>query len=118
MKVFAKLAFGALAVATAAIGTAQPASAQTSFGFSFGYGGPPPRAYHDPCYRPYYARPAYCGYPVYRGRVFLGGGWYNGPFHYRDYRGHREYWHRGRWHRGDHYGPPRRGHRGRGHWRH
>jgi hypothetical protein len=110
MKPLAKLTFGALVVAAVALGAVAPASAQASFGFSFGYGGPTPRAYYDPCFRPYYARPAYCGYPLYRGRVFIGGAWYDGPFHYRSYRGHREYWHRGRWYRGDLYGPPR--HRG------
>jgi len=103
MKTFAKAMVGALAMASAAFATATPANAQASFEFRFGT---QPRAtYYDPCYRPYYARPAYCRYPRYGGSVFFGGRWNNGPFHYRDNRGYREYWYNNRWWRGD---PPGR----------
>jgi hypothetical protein len=103
MKSLAKVAFGTLILAGAAFATAQPANAATGFGFSYGYGGyggPQFSVQYDPCYRPYYARPRFCNYPLYNGRVFFGGAWHHGPFYYRDFRGGREYWHQGRWHRG------------------
>jgi len=120
MKSLAKLVFGSLVLTCAAFASAQPANAASGFGFSYGYGGyggPPISVHYNPCYRPYYARPRYCNYPRYRGRVFFGGARHRGPFHYRDYYGGRQYWHRGRRHRGydGHHGP-RRGY-GPGQWR-
>ena len=109
MRNLAKLAFGALALAALSFGAAEPANAATSFGFGFSTGPGPVR---DPCFRPYYARPAYCRYPMSHGQVFFGGAWHYGPFHYRFHRGYREYWHQGGWRRGHfHYmpPPPRRG---------
>ena len=103
MQSLAKLAFGALVLSGAAFASVQPANAATGFSFSYGYGGyggPHVSVHYNPCYRPYYARPRYCHYPLYHGRVFFGGAWNYGPFHYRDYRDGRHYWHGGRWHRG------------------
>lgn len=93
-----KAAFGALILASAALGLSACASGP---GTSYSYGvGVSSSGYSDPCYGPRYRRPNYCGQPRYSGSVFIGGSWYDGPFHYRDRRGQREYWHRGRWHRG------------------
>ena len=76
MKSLVKIAFGALILSVSALAAAQPANAASSFSFSYGYGGPPGAVHHNPCYRPYYARPRYCRYPLYRGRVFFGGAWH------------------------------------------
>jgi len=50
----------------------------------------------------------YYDQPVYDGSVFFGGGWINGPFFWRDYGGHREFWIHGGWRggqfRGGHFG--------------
>ncbi len=77
MKSLAKLTLGALVLIGAALTTAQPANAASSFSFSYGYGGgyggPHVSVHYNPCYRPYYGRPRYCHYPLYRGRVFFGG---------------------------------------------
>jgi hypothetical protein len=59
---------------------------------------------------PYYGCPDdYYDLPVYDGEVYWDGGWYNGPFFYRDYGGHRQFWVHGGWHygnsRGGHFGP-------------
>jgi hypothetical protein len=119
MKTVAKL-IAAAALLTGVAINATPAAAQTSFGFSFGYGpyygggAPyygggygygyrpyrPYRPIANPCFLAPYARPAYCGYPVYGGPIFIGGVWHNGPFHYRMNRGYREFWWRNRWYRG------------------
>ena len=107
MKFLANLAFGALTLGVAAMGAAQPANATTSFNISYGYGGPPTAVHYNPCYRPYYARPRHCRYPLYRGRVFMGDAWHHGPFRYRDYGGYRQYWHGGRWRRGSLHAGPR-----------
>jgi len=88
----AKATFGALALVVGALGLSAPAQARSDVGIHFSVG----PAYASPCYRPYYARPAFCDYPVYRGPVYFDR-WYDGPFRYRDYRGHRQYWHRGGW---------------------
>lgn len=96
MKALTKAAIGAVAMASAAIVAAPAANAAVSFGFSFGA---PVRSYASSCYRPLRFQPAYCRYPMFPGELFIGGRWYNGPFHYRVYRGHREYWMNGRWHR-------------------
>lgn len=67
-------------------------------------------AYNDYSYcDPYYGCPDdYYDLPVYDGAVFFDGGWYNGPFFWRDYGGHREFWIHGGWHggnyRGGHFG--------------
>lgn len=58
---------------------------------------------------PYYGCPDdYYDLPVYDGSVFFDGGWYNGPFFWRDFGGHREFWLHGGWHggqfRGGHFG--------------
>ena len=46
--------------------------------------------------------------PVYDGAVLFDGGWYNGPFFWRDFGGHREFWIHGGWRggqfRGGHFG--------------
>jgi hypothetical protein len=89
MKSLAKLAFGALTLGVAALAAGQPANAATSFSVSNGYGRLPAVVHYNRCYRPYYPRPRYCRYPLYRDRVFMGGAWHHGPFHYRDDGGHR-----------------------------
>ncbi len=56
MKSLAKLTFGALVLTGAALTTAQPANAASSFSFSYGYGGgyggPHVSVHYNPCYRP------------------------------------------------------------------
>ncbi len=59
---------------------------------------------------PYYGCPDdYYDLPVYDGEIYWDGGWYNGPFFYRDFGGHRQFWVHGGWHygnsRGGHFGP-------------
>ncbi|HEY0266877.1 MAG TPA: hypothetical protein VGC16_09005 [Rhizomicrobium sp.] len=66
--------------------------------------------YPDGYCDPYYGCPDdYDDLPVYDGSVYWDGGWYNGPFFYRDTGGHRQFWVHGGWHygnaRGGHYGP-------------
>ena len=77
------------------------------------YYGCPQQAYGDTyggyC-DPYYGCPDdYYDLPVYYGDVYWDGGWYDGPFFYRDYGGHRQFWLHGGWHygesRGGHFGP-------------
>ena len=58
---------------------------------------------------PYYGCPDdYYDLPVYDGAVLFDGGWYNGPFFWRDFGGHREFWIHGGWRggqfRGGHFG--------------
>jgi len=120
MKSLAKFTFGALVLTGAALTTAQPANAASGFSFSYGYGGGygglQASLHLNPCYRPNYGRPRSCHYPLHLGRVFFGGAWHDGPFHYRDSRGSRQYWHGGRWHRGSlHAGPGLRRNFARGH---
>jgi hypothetical protein len=96
MKTIGKAALGALALASLGLASATPASAQTSFGFSFGtspyYGG---YYYSDPCYRPYPYRPGYCYRPVAPAYGYYRP--YYRPYAYYSYRD--RYWDRGR-HRG------------------
>lgn len=59
---------------------------------------------------PYYGCPDdYYDMPLYYGQVFYDGFWSDGPFYYRDWGGHRQFWIRGAWrdgnYRGGHFGP-------------
>ena len=59
---------------------------------------------------PYYGCPDdYYDLPVYDGAVFFDGGWFSGPFFWRDLGGNRQFWIHGGWHsgqfRGGHFGP-------------
>jgi len=61
-------------------------------GVAVGYG------YGNPCYRPYWYRPAWCGgYSVYGAPLFVDGGWYRGPVYSRYYGGARYFWIHNRW---------------------
>jgi hypothetical protein len=48
-----------------------------------------------------YGAYGYNNYPSYDGSVYVGGTLYNGPLHYRDYNGRRQYWVRNNWRDGD-----------------
>lgn len=82
-----------------------------------GYGqpgyGPQPDAQYDAsgygyCDPTYGCPDDYYDLPVYDGSVFFDGGWDNGPFFWRDFGGHREFWIHGGWRgaqfRGGHFG--------------
>ncbi len=84
------------------------------------YGGQPYGQPYGQSYDQYDGDPNYCDpnydcpddysdLPLYYGDVFYDGGWYNGPFFYRDFGGHRQFWRNGGWHigefRGGHFGP-------------
>ena len=109
MKIFAKLALGALILSGAAVAAATPAAAQVSFELQFGnpgydrYYGPPPR-YYDYGYR----APLPRGY--YYDPVYYGGRWYNEPLRYR-WSGNTRYfliengWRRDEWRGGPRPGP-------------
>ena len=96
MKTITKLAFGAAMLVSAAATTAAPANAGVSIGLSVGVPGVG-IAYANPCYRPYWYRPAYCGYQVYGQPIFVDGGWYRGPVYYRTYGGERYFWLHNQW---------------------
>jgi len=76
------------------------------------YGAPYDQAYADPYYDPsygycdpYYGCPDdYYDLPLYYGSVFYDGAWLNGPFYWRDYGGHRQFWTHGGWHEGQYRG--------------
>jgi hypothetical protein len=99
MKTIAKLALGGLMLAGAAAATTAPASAGVAVGVNIGVPGVAVGyGYGNPCYRPYWYRPAWCGgYPVYSAPLFVNGGWYTGPAYYRYYGGARYFWIRDRW---------------------
>lgn len=77
------------------------------------YADPYAQSYYDPAYGycdPYYGCPDdYYDLPLYYGSVFYDGAWLNGPFYWRDYGGHRQFWTHGGWHdgqyRGGRFGP-------------
>ena len=77
-----------------------------------GYGPQPDAQYGASGYGycdPYYGCPDdYYDLPVYDGSVFFDGGWFNGPFFWRDFGGSRQFWFHGGWHggqfRGGHFG--------------
>ncbi len=103
MKTIVKAMLGALMLAGASVGLAQPASAYVDVGISFGFGD---GTYgFDPCdYYDYYDEPPpwglpddYCDYPVWFEPVFFGGSWYRGPIYYRWTHGRRMFWLNGNW---------------------
>jgi hypothetical protein len=97
MKHIKKFALGALMMAGAAIGVAQPASAGVHVGIGIGIPGP---AYYGPAYAcdPYYDYyDEYgCG-AYYSGPVFIDGVWINEPVRWRWWGGHRQFWWHGGW---------------------
>lgn len=95
MKSLAKLVLGGAMLAGAVAATVAPANAGVSVGVNLGV--PVAYGYGNPCFRPYYFRPAYCGYPAYGGPIFIDGGWYRGPVNYRYYGGERYFWLHDRW---------------------
>lgn len=107
MKLFAKLALGALMlVGVPALATA-PVAAQVSVGIGVGgyYGYPFHPGY--PGYAPIcdprsrYYDPYRCDYyDYYDGPVFVDGIWLNGGFRSRYYGGHRQFYYHGGWHGG------------------
>ena len=112
MKTIAKLALGALMLAGAATTVSEPAAAGVSVGIGIGIPGPAyypgyygPRRVCDPYSRWY--DPYYCGAAdaYYDGPVFIGGGWYNGPFRWRYWGGQRQFWWNGGWHAGTGFHP-------------
>lgn len=107
MTTFGKILFGSIVVSlpltlAACAGTYSDYPDSAYYGRDYGYRDGYRDDYRyrdsDACDRA--NRPAFCDYPVYRGSVVIGGTVYDGPFHYRDRRGYREYWFDGRWHRG------------------
>jgi hypothetical protein len=103
MNTITKLGLGALMLGGVAAASAAPAAAGVNVGVAVGVPGVAV-GYHDPCFRPWRFRPAYCRYPVYAGpAVYLGGGVYRGPLRYRWNHGVQEFWFHDGWHRNDHW---------------
>src|SRR5215469_6076537 len=101
MKRLAKVALGAVLMASAAAAIAQPASARVFVGVGaapMAYGAAPVCDRYSPYYDPYYCGygPGYVGAPMF-GYGF-GGGWHDGGFH----RGFHEGLRGGDCHRGEH----------------
>lgn len=100
MKTIAKMVLGGLMLA----GTAAAAVTEANAGVSIGVNVGGPRVavaygYGGACYRPLRFRPAYCGYPVYRERLFVDGAVYRGPVAYRVIGRDRYFWLHNRWER-------------------
>src|SRR5277367_324809 len=108
MKLFAKAALGALAIAGAAtLAMTAPAAAGVHIGIGIGIPGPgygpPPRPMYEGYYGPGYYPPGpcagynyyysgYCGYSVYPGPIWLNGAWAYGPHYYRWWGGRPWFW--------------------------
>jgi hypothetical protein len=101
MRKLALAAAGALLMAGATVATTTPADARVVVGIGFGPG------YYGPGYYPgrycdpysYYYNPYRCdGGPYYYEPIYFGGYWYRGPFRYRYWHGHRQFWVNHGWH--------------------
>ncbi|HEX2594023.1 MAG TPA: hypothetical protein VHL34_21155 [Rhizomicrobium sp.] len=112
MKKLAMAALGALMMAGTTAATTAPAEARVVVGIGFGGGGYYAPGYHggygyrvcDPYsryYNPYRCEDDRYYSDYYYDPIYFGGGWYRGPFRYRDYRGYREFWVNGGWHRNE-----------------
>ncbi len=98
----------AIVIAGAALLATTPADAQV--GVSVGVPGlhvrvGVPAYYYGPGYYPPGPCDAYdhyydgdCGYPIYTGRIFIGGAYIEGPHYYRWWGGRPYFWYRGGWH--------------------
>src|SRR5689334_9542091 len=109
MKKLALAALGALMMAGTTTATTTPADARVVVGIGFGgpgYFGPDyyPSRVCDPYsrwYDPYRCDEDRYYDDYYYDPIFFGGYWYRGPFRYRYWGGHREFFVNGGWHRNE-----------------
>ncbi len=104
MKKLAMAALGALMMAGGTVAATSPAEARVTIGIGFGGGGHYPARFCDPYsryYDPYRCDEDRYYSDYYYDPIFFDGGWYRGPFRYRNWHGHREFFVGGGWHRNE-----------------